>query len=54
VHRPSLGKLAFFPADSNIIAVACDEKPVEATELALLPLNQPEKIVEFIIEFISK
>ena len=54
VHRPSLGKLAFFPTDSNIIAVACDDKPVEATDLPLLPLNQPEKIVEFITEFLSK
>ena len=31
-----------------------DDKPVEATYLPLLPLNQPEKIVEFITEFLSK
>ncbi len=48
VHRPNLGKLAFFPTDPNVIAIACDEKPVEATKLPLLPLNQPEKIVDFI------
>ena len=51
VHRPNLGKLAFFPTDPNVIAIACDEKPVEATKLPLLPLNQPEKIVEFITTY---
>jgi molybdopterin-guanine dinucleotide biosynthesis protein MobB len=53
VHRPSLGNSAFFPNDPSIIAIACDEKPVEATELPLLALNQPEKIVDFIIDFLS-
>lgn len=48
VFRPSLGKPAFFPGDAGIVAVASDEA-VDAGQRAVLPLNEPERVVEFIM-----
>jgi molybdopterin-guanine dinucleotide biosynthesis adapter protein len=48
VFRPSLGKPAFFPDDPGIAAVASDAF-VETNGRALLPLDEPERVVEFIL-----
>ncbi len=48
VHRPSLGKPLFVQPDPTIIAIASDVSPLENTHLPILDMNQPEKIVTFI------
>ncbi|MCK5719935.1 MAG: molybdopterin-guanine dinucleotide biosynthesis protein B [Thiomargarita sp.] len=50
VYRPSLGNKPLFPEDQTIIAVACDESNVVETNLPILDMNQPNKIVEFILD----
>lgn len=56
LHRPSLQKPLLFPDDADIIALASDT-PVELSAAArtvlLLDLNQPERIAQFILEFIA-
>ena len=49
VYRPSLGKAPYFPGDSGIVAVVCDEV-VETNGLPCLPLNAPDLVAEFILE----
>jgi molybdopterin-guanine dinucleotide biosynthesis protein B len=51
VYRPSLGKPAFFHDDPGIVAVVCDED-IETGGRVLLPLNDPEKVVEFILAYV--
>lgn len=52
LHRPSTGKPLIYPNDNNVIALAADEK-IESGELALLDLNQPQLIADFICQWIS-
>jgi molybdopterin-guanine dinucleotide biosynthesis protein B len=54
LHRPSLGKDLIYPTDDHIIAVATDDPSTIDTDLPLLPLNQPEKIAEFILNWIEQ
>lgn len=51
VFRPSLGKPPFYPGNPGIIAVASDES-VDTQGRTLLPLNEPEKIADFILSHI--
>ncbi len=48
IWRKSLDKPCMFEQDDNIIAVACDEPP-DACNLPLLPINNPDAIVEFLM-----
>lgn len=48
--RPSLGNNLFFPNDENVIAIATDEPLAVDTDLPMLDINNPEKIVEFIYQ----
>lgn len=48
LHRPSLGKALLYPTDTDIIAIASDERLVTPAELPCLDLNNPEAIAEFI------
>lgn len=51
LHRPQLNKPLFFPDDSNIIAIASDAPISENSNLLpMLNLNNPEQIVQFIID----
>ena len=52
IHRPSIGKPMLHPSDPNIVAVACDS-PVNST-LPVLDLNQPDTIVDFIVEYLER
>jgi len=52
IHRPSIGKPMLHPTDPNIVAVACDS-PVNTT-LPVLNLNQPDTIVDFIVEHLER
>jgi molybdopterin-guanine dinucleotide biosynthesis protein B len=40
------------PTDPNIVAIACDA-PVNTT-LPVLDLNQPDTIVDFIVEYLER
>ncbi|MCK5665363.1 MAG: molybdopterin-guanine dinucleotide biosynthesis protein B [Thiotrichaceae bacterium] len=53
VHRPSLGRPLFVSPDPTIIAIASDAPPIEATDLPVLDMNQPEQIVTFIEEWLT-
>lgn len=47
LHRPSLGKDLIYPDDTNIIAVASDEK-IPTADLPWLNLNDPQEIADYI------
>lgn len=47
VYRPGTGQPPLYPGDSCILAVATDA-PATVTGIALLDLNQPEQIADFI------
>ena len=49
LHRPALGMPLLFPDDASIIAIASDT-PLD-TQLPQLDLNDPDAIVEFILNF---
>lgn len=54
LHRPSLGKPLLFSEDDNIIAIATDQLDTIKTDLPLLDINKPEKIVDFILSHIQQ
>ena len=47
VHRPALGKPPIWPDHADIVAVASDAPVI--TDRALLPLNDPAAITEWIL-----
>jgi len=53
LHRPSLGKPLLYQHDKNIIALASDTPLTLTAAPALLDLNQPAEIAEFIINYIK-
>jgi len=53
LHRPSLGKPLIYKHDKNIIALATDTHLTETATPALLDLNQPAEIAEFIVNHIK-
>ncbi len=50
LHRAALGKPFLYPEDSNIIALACDEAPVETPGIPVLDINNPSAIADFIYD----
>ena len=53
IHRPSLGRDMMHPGLPEIIALASDETPSENLDIPWLDLNHPEKIAEFIINWMK-
>ena len=53
IHRPSLGRDMMHPGLPGIIALASDETPSDNLDIPWLDLNHPEKIAEFIIEWMK-
>ena len=53
IHRPSLGRDMLHPDLPGIIALASDENPSDNLVIPWLDLNHPEKIAEFIIEWMK-
>ncbi|MCW8890309.1 MAG: molybdopterin-guanine dinucleotide biosynthesis protein MobB, partial [Sedimenticola sp.] len=52
LHRPSLGKKLLYPEDSNIIAIATDQRlSTTPCHIPVLDLNSPSDIVTFILSF---
>lgn len=52
LHRPSLGKDLIYPEDTNVIAVASDEK-IPTADLPLLNLNEPQEVADFICNWLD-
>ncbi len=52
VHRPSRGIDPIYPSTENVIALASDED-VAHLALPCLPLNQPEQVATFILNFLN-
>jgi len=53
VHRPSLRNPPLFLQDREIIAIATDESLTVKTDLPILDLNQPEQIVQWLLQYLS-
>ena len=53
IHRPSLGRDMMHPGLPGIIVLASDETPSDDLDIPWLDLNHPEKIAEFIIEWMK-
>ena len=53
IHRPSLGRDMMYPDLPGIIALASDETTSDNLDIPWLDLNHPEKIAEFIIEWMK-
>ena len=53
IHRPSLGRDMMHPDLPGIIALASDETPSDNLDIPWLDLNHPEKIAEFIINWMK-
>ncbi len=50
LHRPILGKPLLFPEDPSIIAIATDADPAVEPWIPKLDINDPERILHFILE----
>ncbi len=53
VHRPSLRQPPLWPGRPDIVAVAADETPSDCDRM-VLPLNDPEAIVEWALAFMGR
>ena len=51
VYRAASGKPPLFPGRPDIVAIASDMQP--AAGLPILPLDQPERIAEFILAYLE-
>lgn len=54
LHRPSLGRPLLHPEVPGVVAVATDVPEQLSLQLPVLDLNQPEKIAEFILDFLRR
>ena len=50
LHRAALGKPYLYPQDPTIVALACDQEPVEAPAIPVLDINNPSAIADFIYD----
>ncbi len=50
LHRPALGHPLLFPQDSDIVALATDQRPHHIPgHIPMLDLNRPQEIVDFLL-----
>lgn len=57
IHRPALGKPPLWPENPHIIAVASDVAAstfAQPCSLPLLPLNEPEQLASFILDYLER
>jgi molybdopterin-guanine dinucleotide biosynthesis protein MobB len=52
VHRPSLGRPLLYPHDSEIIAIATDQPLKNSACPPQLDLNQPQQVLDFVLEWL--
>ena len=53
LYRKAIGKEILFYNDSNIVAIATDENIKIENNIHKLNLNDPQQIVDYIINFLS-
>ena len=53
LYRKAIGKEILFYNDSNIVAIASDENIKIENNIHKLDLNDPQQIVDYIINFLS-
>lgn len=53
LHRPALGRPLLCLTDPSIIAVATDSELQQAIDVPQLPLNQPEEIAAFLLDYLE-
>lgn len=54
VYRSGRGQPLLCVGDDTIIAVAVDSAPGESLAIPLLPLNSPEHVAEFVMDWIAR
>lgn len=54
LHRPAMGKPLLFPKDKSVIAIATDEKLLEAAPIPVFDLNTAAPIARFILDTFLK
>lgn len=54
LHRPQCGHSLMCLTDRSIIALATDEPPATALHIPVFDLNEPQALVEFILEIIRR
>ncbi|MGD2117020.1 MAG: molybdopterin-guanine dinucleotide biosynthesis protein B [Chromatiales bacterium] len=50
VHRPSREKPILCKSDTDIIALVCDDKPAIDVDIPILPLNEVDKVCDFVLQ----
>ena len=54
LHRAALNHPFLYPQDPQILAIASDAALAQQTGLVVLPLNNPETIADFILDFVQQ
>ena len=54
IHRPVLGAPLLCTGDPDIIALATDGEPTGAPALPRLPLNEPDVIADFVVDWVYR
>ncbi len=54
IHRPALHKPLLYPHDPSVIAIVSDEKLDLPEHLTALDLNQPERVADFVMNFVKE
>lgn len=54
LYRAEVGKEPCYPADSNIIALACDGEPPQPTRLPVLDINNAKQVADFIHDLVRQ
>ena len=54
VHRAALGHPLLCSADSNIIAITCDEATQISTPIMRLNINSPAQVAAFIVKYVRR
>ncbi|WP_456295649.1 bifunctional molybdopterin-guanine dinucleotide biosynthesis adaptor protein MobB/molybdopterin molybdotransferase MoeA [Vibrio sp. AK197] len=53
LHRDAVGKPWLHPYDDNIIAIACDQKPISTT-LPILDINDLPSIAQYVLRYVNQ
>ena len=54
IHRPVLGKPLLCAEDKDIIALVCDDPVADECTLPRLPINEPEAVADFILQWLGR
>ena len=54
LYRAAVGDAPLYPTDPTVIAVASDDPLPAPTDLPVLPLDQPDDVARFVLEFLRR